>query len=176
MLMREFDLPDDAASLAFGQRLARALIAARPEGAATPSPDTAPARRAGWQIHLSGDLGAGKTTLVRATLHALGHVGRVRSPTYTLVEPYTIDATPTHDALAVYHFDLYRFADPAEWADAGFRDYFGSGALCLVEWPEQAGGLLGTPDLSLTLELAGAGRKLIAQAFTETGQQCLARC
>ena len=145
---------------------------------------------------LRGDLGAGKTTLVRAMLHALGHVGRVRSPTYTLVEPYLITRHDT--ALSVYHFDLYRFVDPTEWADAGFRDYFGSGALCLVEWPQQAGDLLGIPDLMFALELeaaaahpaaqepkpepdpaaesGAAGRTLTAHAYTEIGKKCLERC
>jgi tRNA threonylcarbamoyladenosine biosynthesis protein TsaE len=126
------------------------------------------------QVQLIGDLGAGKTTLVRATLRALGHAGRVRSPTYTLVEPYSLatDLGP----LDVYHFDLYRFVDPAEWADAGFREYFDTGAICLVEWPQKAGGLLGVPDLEFTLEPEGEGRVLIARAFSETGKTCLESC
>jgi len=183
-----FDLPDEAATIAFGQRVAQALESVRAKRMAN---STDPAQDfAGLQIQLLGDLGAGKTTLVRAMLHALGHIGRVRSPTYTLVEPYLITR---HGApLNVYHFDLYRFADPAEWADAGFRDYFGSGALCLVEWPQQAGNLLGIPDLIFALELKpaahdelgadpaaeadGAGRTLTAHAYTEIGKKCLERC
>jgi len=152
-------LPDEAATMAFGQRAAQALDSVRAEARAL---DPA-APWGGLQIHLLGDLGAGKTTLVRAMLHALGHVGRVRSPTYTLVEPYLI--TRHDSALSVYHFDLYRFVDPAEWADAGFRDYFGSGAVCLVEWPQQAGDLLGLPDLRLELEL---GLELGLQRGTAT--------
>jgi tRNA threonylcarbamoyladenosine biosynthesis protein TsaE len=127
------------------------------------------------QVHLVGDLGAGKTTLVRAMLRALGHTQRVRSPTYTLVEPYTIenvDGAP----LSIYHFDLYRFADPAEWEDAGFREYFGTGALCLVEWPQRAGDVLGIPDLQINLEVQGEGRKLTVRAYSETGKECVARC
>jgi tRNA threonylcarbamoyladenosine biosynthesis protein TsaE len=165
-LERRFDLPDEAATLAFGARFAQALHAVRQ----TRNNE----RFAGLQVQLSGDLGAGKTTLVRATLRALGHEGRVRSPTYTLVEPYSLD-TET-GPLDVYHFDLYRFADPAEWADAGFREYFDRGAVCLVEWPQQAGGLLGVPDLEFALEIEGEGRVLIARAFSNTGKTCLERC
>lgn len=183
LLNRTFDLPDEAATIAFGRRAAQAL-------AELIEADAASMPFAGLQIHLLGDLGAGKTTLVRALLHALGHSGRVRSPTYTLVEPYLISRPKL--SLNVYHFDLYRFADPAEWADAGFRDYFGSGALCLVEWPQQAGDLLGVPDLIFALELkpgtpvtlnddwaaddGGMGRRLLASAYTENGKKCLERC
>jgi len=192
LISRTFALPDEAATSAFGQRMAQALESVRAEARALDP--GAPC--AGLQIHLLGDLGAGKTTLVRAMLHALGHVGRVRSPTYTLVEPYLITRHDT--ALSVYHFDLYRFVDPTEWADAGFRDYFGSGALCLVEWPQQAGDLLGIPDLMFALELeaaaahpaaqepkpepdpaaesGAAGRTLTAHAYTEIGKKCLERC
>ncbi|RKP48641.1 tRNA (adenosine(37)-N6)-threonylcarbamoyltransferase complex ATPase subunit type 1 TsaE [Pararobbsia silviterrae] len=164
---RVFELPDEAASLAFGERFANALRATR----------------AGLHVHLLGDLGAGKTTLVRATLHALGHTGRVRSPTYTLVEPYRIvpreddvnelEAPRVYD---IYHFDLYRFADPAEWIEAGFREYFDGHALCLVEWPQKAGALIGAPDLSLSLDLAGEGRVLTARAYSARGKDCLDRC
>jgi tRNA threonylcarbamoyladenosine biosynthesis protein TsaE len=121
-----------------------------------------------------GDLGAGKTTLVRATLRGLGHTGRVRSPTYTLVEPYAVERPDGE--LELYHFDLYRFTDPAEWADAGFREYFDSGAVCLVEWPQRAGGLLGVPDLVFSLDVDGDGRLLIARAYSESGKACLERC
>jgi tRNA threonylcarbamoyladenosine biosynthesis protein TsaE len=165
LLERRFDLPDEAATLAFGERFARAIGALR-HGKAE--------RFAGMQVQLIGDLGAGKTTLVRATLRAMGHAGRVRSPTYTLVEPYSLD---TGDGpLDVYHFDLYRFADPAEWADAGFREYFDRGAICLVEWPQQAGGMLGMPDLEIRLEIVDEGRVLVARAFSETGKTCLESC
>ncbi|SAK75129.1 hydrolase [Caballeronia pedi] len=179
LLERRFELRDEAATLAFGERFARAIDATRIRASQSSSE-----RFHGLQVQLIGDLGAGKTTLVRATLRALGHVGRVKSPTYTLVEPYSlvIESGP----LDVYHFDLYRFADPAEWADAGFREYFDAGALCLVEWPQQAGGLLGVPDLVFQLSLPDhitqeahsdeEGRVLSARAFSETGKSCLERC
>lgn len=156
---RQFDLPDEHATEAFAARLAQA-IAARPNE--------------GLHVHLSGDLGAGKTTLVRALLRALGHTGRVRSPTYTLCEPYNIDFPKGR--LEVYHFDLYRFADPAEWHDAGFRDHFSGNALCLIEWPEKAGSLLGVPDLTLKLEPTGSGRRLTAVACTPKGIAVLDQC
>jgi tRNA threonylcarbamoyladenosine biosynthesis protein TsaE len=172
LLERRFELPDEAATLAFGERFAGAIGALRRKN---------PERFSGLQVQLVGDLGAGKTTLVRATLRALGHAGRVRSPTYTLVEPYSIGGDVPLD---VYHFDLYRFADPAEWADAGFREYFDRGAICLVEWPQRAGGLLGVPDLEFTLSIDGEGegegenegRVLEARAFSETGKTCLESC
>ncbi|SAL49930.1 tRNA (adenosine(37)-N6)-threonylcarbamoyltransferase complex ATPase subunit type 1 TsaE [Caballeronia telluris] len=167
---RRFELPDEDATLAFGSRFAQALDAVRHALASNPDNE----RFTGLQVQLTGDLGAGKTTLVRATLRALGHHGRVRSPTYTLVEPYSLETKA--GPLDVYHFDLYRFADPAEWADAGFREYFDRGAVCLVEWPQQAGGLLGVPDLEFALDIEGEGRVLIARAFSETGKTCLERC
>ena len=169
LLERRFDLPDEDATLAFGGRFAQAILKVRLNYSSTPNE-----RFPGLQVQLIGDLGAGKTTLVRATLRALGHAGRVRSPTYTLVEPYSL-ATET-GPLELYHFDLYRFADPAEWADAGFREYFDAGAICLVEWPQRAGGLLGVPDLEFTLEQEGEGRVLTARAFSETGKSCLESC
>ncbi|KMZ13373.1 TsaE protein, required for threonylcarbamoyladenosine t(6)A37 formation in tRNA [Candidatus Burkholderia humilis] len=181
LLERRFELRDEAATIEFGQRFARAIDATR----TCYSTPLSSERFHGLQVQLIGDLGAGKTTLVRATLRALGHTGRVKSPTYTLVEPYSlvIESGP----LDVYHFDLYRFADPAEWADAGFREYFDAGALCLVEWPQQAGGLLGVSDLVFQLTLPNLslpdetssneeGRVLTARAFSETGKSCLERC
>jgi tRNA threonylcarbamoyladenosine biosynthesis protein TsaE len=180
-LERRFELRDEAATADFGMRFARAIEATRIAARATASVEPFN----GLQVQLIGDLGAGKTTLVRATLRALGHQGRVKSPTYTLVEPYALDTAS--GPLDVYHFDLYRFADPAEWADAGFREYFDRGAVCLVEWPQQAGGLLGVPDLVFQLSLPDddassgdsneeEGRVLTARAFSETGKTCLERC
>jgi len=170
LLERFFVLADEAATLAFGERFAKAIESVR---AAITGSSVA---FHGLQVQLVGDLGAGKTTLVRATLRGLGHIGRVRSPTYTLVEPYVLER-PAGE-LALYHFDLYRFTDPAEWADAGFREYFDRGAICLVEWPQRAGRLLGVPDLvfSLDLDSEGNGRVLVARAHSESGKACLERC
>jgi tRNA threonylcarbamoyladenosine biosynthesis protein TsaE len=168
LLERHFALADEAATNAFGVRFADAIDGVREQIVAAGHPFH------GLQIHLTGDLGAGKTTLVRATLRALGHSGRVRSPTYTLVEPYVVE--PRGGELALYHFDLYRFTDPAEWADAGFREYFDRGAICLVEWPQRAGGLLGIPDLVFSLDVDGDGRTLVARAYSTPGTTCLERC
>jgi len=169
LLERQFTLADEAATTAFGKRFAHAIDGVRNEAGGS-----AHCSFNGLQVQLYGDLGAGKTTLVRATLRALGHAGRVRSPTYTLVEPYAVERPDGE--LELYHFDLYRFNDPAEWADAGFREYFDSGAICLVEWPQRAGRLLGVPDLVFSLDVDGDGRMLIARAYSEPGKACLERC
>ncbi|MFM0223331.1 tRNA (adenosine(37)-N6)-threonylcarbamoyltransferase complex ATPase subunit type 1 TsaE [Paraburkholderia dipogonis] len=177
LLERTFALADEAATMAFGERFAQAIESVREAAQHAPGADSDKAFY-GLQVQLVGDLGAGKTTLVRATLRGLGHTGRVRSPTYTLVEPYVLER-PAGE-LALYHFDLYRFTDPAEWADAGFREYFDSGAICLVEWPQRAGRLLGVPDLVFSLDLdnenEGDGRVLVARAYSESGKACLERC
>ena len=119
-------------------------------------------------VQLHGDLGAGKTTLVRHLLHALGVSGRVKSPTYTIVEPYELPG------LSIWHFDFYRFSDPREWEEAGFRDIFASAGLKLAEWPEQAGGCLPRADLELHIEvLPDATREVRALALTATGAALL---
>jgi tRNA threonylcarbamoyladenosine biosynthesis protein TsaE len=141
-------LPDEAATQAFAARLAHCL---------TP----------GLVIYLRGNLGAGKTTLVRALLHALGHTGRVKSPTYTLVERY--EAGKLH----LRHFDLYRFRDAEEWEGSGFRDEFDGNNICLVEWPEQAAGLLPPADIAITFEMLQDGREIVLHAYTDAGKQCL---
>ncbi|MES2978138.1 MAG: tRNA (adenosine(37)-N6)-threonylcarbamoyltransferase complex ATPase subunit type 1 TsaE [Pseudomonadota bacterium] len=102
-------------------------------------------------LELHGDLGAGKTTFVRHLLHALGVTGRIKSPTYAVVEPYHLDSPVERD---VWHFDFYRFNDPDEWEDAGFRDIFASPGLKLIEWPEKAGPHLPAPDLDLRIDSA----------------------
>lgn len=121
----------------------------------------------GTRIFLAGDLGAGKTTFARGFLNALGHGGSVKSPTYTLVEPYQTPRGP------VFHFDLYRVADPEELEAMGIRDYFDGDAICLVEWPERAGESLAGPDLRVRLEPDGAGRRLTFVALTERGQAAI---
>ena len=173
LLERRFALADEAATEAFGARFAQAIESVR-SGIRRDGNEAHGHAFNGLQVQLIGDLGAGKTTLVRATLRGLGHTGRVRSPTYTLIEPYALERPDGQ--LELYHFDLYRFTDPAEWADAGFREYFNSSAICLVEWPQQAGALLGVPDLVFALDVEGDGRVLTALAYSESGKACLERC
>ena len=124
-------------------------------------------------IELHGDLGSGKTTFARHLLTALGVTGRIKSPTYAVVEPYTVDDAPG-GPLAIWHFDFYRFDDPDEWEEAGFRDIFASPGLKLVEWPEKAGAHLPAADLDIALELQdGDVRAVTLTARTDTGTALL---
>lgn len=152
---RRLDLLDEAATAAFATRLAAAL-------------------GPGSVIWLSGSLGAGKTTLVRGVLRALGHTGAVRSPTFTLLEPYNLPR------FSVYHFDFYRFSSENEWRGAGFDEYFRGDGACLVEWPDLAGPDLPRPELALRLgfpdsDAGGTGttRVLEIDAFGDAGLRCL---
>ena len=121
-------------------------------------------------IELRSELGAGKTTLVRHLLHALGVSGRIKSPTYAVVEPYELPSRK----LNIWHFDFYRFSDPREWEDAGFRDIFASPGLKLAEWPQNAGGLLPRADLVIALEVqSDESRRITLTAQTATGEALL---
>lgn len=128
----------------------------------------APALQPGLVVTLRGELGAGKTTLVRGLLRALGYAGRVKSPTYTLVELYTVSS------LDLYHFDFYRFHDPSEWTHAGFRDMFNGRGICLIEWPERAEGQLPPADLDIALEVTEPGRAATLTALSPAGERLLA--
>lgn len=143
-------LPDEAATLALGADMARILVP-------------------GLVFYLDGNLGAGKTTLVRGILRGLGYEGKVKSPTYTLVELYAISR------LELYHFDLYRFSDPREWEEAGFREYFSADSICLVEWPEKAGDWLSRPDVRVLLRMRDDGRAAELKAETEAGKRWLSQ-
>jgi tRNA threonylcarbamoyladenosine biosynthesis protein TsaE len=142
-------LPDPAATEAVGRAIAPLLVP-------------------GMVVTLAGDLGAGKTTLVRGVLRAMHISGPVKSPTYTLVEPYTVSS------LYLYHFDFYRLSDPEEWEAAGFREYFRDDAICLIEWPERAGSLLPAADLHIALEVQDAGRRCTVTARSQRAEACLA--
>ena len=119
----------------------------------------------GMKLYLSGDLGAGKTTLVRELLRALGHTGRVASPTFTLMEPYNLSKFEVH------HFDFYRLSEPEAWRDAGFEESFTGAAVVLVEWPEHAGGALPTPDLSVSLSISAEGADLPQQVRSDNSNE-----
>ena len=130
----------------------------------------APALDAAGVIFLSGGLGAGKTTLCRGLLRGLGYDGAVKSPTFTLVEPYELERG------SVYHFDLYRLAHPDELDYLGAEDYFAAEALCLIEWPERGAGFLRTPDLELTLTVTSENsRQVQLRAQTLKGERAMAR-
>lgn len=116
-------------------------------------------------VYLQGPLGAGKTTLVRGFVHGAGFKVRVKSPTYTLIEPYV------RPDLRIYHFDLYRLADPEELEYIGARDYFGEHAICLIEWPERGAGLLPPPDLAVHLTPREPGREVRLQPHTRGGER-----
>ena len=140
----ELELEDEAAMVALGSHLA----------------DVA---KPGCVVYLHGGLGMGKTTLCRGFIQSLGHMGAVKSPTYTLVEPYE------YGAVTVYHFDLYRLGDPEELEFMGIRDYFTTETICLIEWPERGSGVLPPADLVINIAKAGPGRLATLRSQTNAG-------
>ena len=144
------ELPDEQAMVQFGGSIARLI-------------------RDRLIITLQGDLGAGKTTLSRGILQGLGHSGAVKSPTYTLVEPYQLALG------AVYHFDLYRLVDAEELEYMGFADYLADAQLCLIEWPEQGQGFLPMADIAIEISQPGAGRCVTLCANSAVGQQLISQ-
>ena len=146
----QLGLANEAATVDLGKRLATTIVP-------------------GLKIYLHGDLGAGKTTLSRALLKALGHAGRVKSPTYTLVEVYDLSR------LNLYHFDFYRFRDAQEWREAGFSEYFGGDAVCLVEWPEKVGDDLPPPDLDIFMAMVGDDDGIATDSNEERRAEIVAR-
>ena len=162
---RHWHLPDEAATDQLALAVALAMgVAAVPPSISKPSPGAA-AR--GGVVYLQGDLGAGKTAFCRALLRSCGVTGRIKSPSYALLETYKVSN------LYFYHLDFYRFSDPREWLDAGFRDVIRPDAVVLIEWPEKAAGLLPPPDLHLDLNYADSGRDVTLVAHTPQGQQWL---
>ncbi|XQW84852.1 tRNA (adenosine(37)-N6)-threonylcarbamoyltransferase complex ATPase subunit type 1 TsaE [Thalassotalea piscium] len=152
LAQKTFDLVDEDATVSFGKKLATIVKNELNHGIV---------------VYLNGDLGAGKTTLTRGFVQGLGHQGNVKSPTYTLVEPYDLGEWQ------VYHFDLYRLADPEELEYMGIRDYFSPRSNCFIEWPEKGIGLLANADVTINIEYQGEQRKLTLLSHTEIGQQLL---
>jgi tRNA threonylcarbamoyladenosine biosynthesis protein TsaE len=151
-----FVLEDEAATAHLGATLARAIEAT-----------TEAIVRSGLVIGLSGELGSGKTALVRAVLRRLGVTGPVKSPTFSLLELYTVSR------LNFYHFDFYRFSKPGDFSASGFRDFFAPGSVCAIEWPERAGEAGFSVDLQIGLQIVDFGRIAIFDALTQVGQDCL---
>lgn len=147
-------LPDETATAALGAALARAIVP-------------------GLVIYLHGDLGAGKTALTRSLIQAAGHKGTVKSPTYTLSEPYRVQLGG--EPANIIHYDLYRMSSPEEFLDAGFREDFDGKNICIVEWPEKGEPVLPLPDVKVLLNVSGLGRTVELQALSELGLLCLDR-
>lgn len=154
--MKTIDLENEVATEAFAARIAQLI-----------SQQANAHGKSAQTLYLKGDLGAGKTTFSRGFIQSLGHTGAVKSPTYTLVEPYELGAW------RIFHFDLYRLSDPEELEYMGIRDYFDSDTLCLVEWPERGFGILPTADLVITLRPAASGRTAEIEAYSAFGEALL---
>ncbi len=150
----QYHISDEAGTIALGTALAHVLVP-------------------GLVVYLHGDLGAGKTTLTRALLHAAGYRGHVKSPTYTLAEPYHIPLAER--MVTVIHFDLYRMSSAEEFLEAGFREYFNDNTICIVEWPEKGDAVLPTPDVNLSLTVTDHRRDVELRALSDKGNECLAR-
>jgi len=154
-------LEDEAATIAMGQKLAGALVSLQLEPQVTAASNVL--MPAGAIVYLLGDLGAGKTTLTRGVLRGLGFEGPVKSPTYTLVEPYELDECH------IYHFDFYRLGNPEEVEYLGVEEYFQPPNLCIVEWADRGGNLIPGPDLVLNLSSEANGRRLNWSARSTKG-------
>jgi tRNA threonylcarbamoyladenosine biosynthesis protein TsaE len=149
---KNYHLADESATIAMGKKLANIVKGSLKQGIV---------------VYLYGDLGAGKTTLTRGFVQGMGHIGHVKSPTYTLVEPYELNEWQ------VYHFDLYRLSDPEELEYMGIRDYFADNCCCFIEWPEKGQGMIKAPDLQINLAYSDEQRTLSIQAKTALGEQVL---
>lgn len=147
MKMKTWLIDNEAAMVELGETMGRAL-ANQPEAVT---------------VFLTGDLGAGKTTLARGILSAFGHAGAVKSPTYTLVEAYEFNGR------MVYHFDLYRLGDPEELEYVGIRDYFNAGDISLIEWPARGAGFLPQPDWLIAVSVRGVGREITLESRSSAG-------
>ncbi len=152
MKQLEYFLADEQATIAMGAALAEVVKTKLKQGIV---------------VFLNGDLGAGKTTLARGFVRGMGHQGNVKSPTYTLVEPYDLDEWQ------VYHFDLYRLSDPEELEYMGIRDYFEDNCCCLIEWPEKGTGLLAQQDVIINIAYIGEQRNISLNACTDKGVELL---
>jgi tRNA threonylcarbamoyladenosine biosynthesis protein TsaE len=169
LLTRDFIWRDEAECSALAAQLA-AHLAHRLATRLTDNPRDQASVGASFYIELHGTLGAGKTTFTRHLLRALGVAGRIKSPSYAVVEPHELPG------LDIQHFDFYRFNDPQEWEDAGFRDLFAAPGLKIAEWPEKAQGLLPVADLRIHIQPDGGGaeaRQVRAQALSRSGQEAL---
>lgn len=151
-MINKFYLHDEEETLALGNQFAQTVLA----------------MNAGLTVFLEGTLGAGKTTFCRGVLRGLGHSAAVKSPTYTLVEPYSFSG------LKAYHFDLYRLGSAEELEYMGVRDYFSESALCLIEWPSRGRGVLPAPDVKITLTPDHSGRVVALEGVSELGQKSIA--
>lgn len=155
MMQLNYFLPDEAATMSMGAGLANVLKSATAQQALV--------------IYLNGDLGAGKTTLTRGFVQGMGHKGNVKSPTYTLVEPYELGNW------RVFHFDLYRLSDPEELEYMGIRDYFNDDCCCFIEWPEKGTGLLAQADININIAYQGEQRVINFQAESIRGEQVMTK-